>query len=147
MIELQPSNLPAAGDGAPRSVVEAMWRGLRQCCPACGNGRLFGKYLKVVDRCAACGEEMHHHRADDAPPYFTIFIVGHITVGGILALETAYAPETWVHYVIWLPLLIVMSLWFLPRVKGALVGLQWALRMHGFGGPEEAAEGEPAKPL
>ena len=45
----------------------------------------------------------------------------------------------------WLPLMLIVSLWLLPRVKGALVGLQWALRMHGFGGPDEA-EGEPAKP-
>jgi uncharacterized protein (DUF983 family) len=147
MIELDPTHFPAAGDGSQRSVIDALWRGFRQKCPACGNGKLFGKYLKVVDRCGACGEEMHHHRADDAPPYFTILVVGHIIVGGILSLETAYAPETWVHYVIWLPLLIVLSLWFLPRVKGALVGLQWALRMHGFGGPEETAEGEPVKPV
>ncbi len=146
MIELDPTHLPAASDGPARPVVEAMWRGFRQQCPACGHGKLFRKYLKVVDRCDACGEEMHHHRADDAPPYFTIFIVGHIIVGGILSLETAYAPETWVHWIIWLPLLLVMSLWLLPRVKGALVGLQWALRMHGFGGPE-AVEGEPAKPV
>ena len=68
-------------------------RGVLPQCPACGHGKLFRKYLKVVDRCDACGEEMHHHRADDAPPYFTIFIVGHIIVGGILSLETAYAPE------------------------------------------------------
>ena len=146
MIELDPTRLPAASDGPQRSVTNAMWRGFREQCPACGRGKLFNKYLKVVDRCDACGEEMHHHRADDAPPYFTIFIVGHIIVGGILALETAYAPETWVHLVIWLPLLLIMSFWFLPRVKGALVGLQWALRMHGFGGPDEA-EGEPAKPI
>jgi uncharacterized protein (DUF983 family) len=146
MIEIDPMPPAAASDGAQRSVVEAMWRGFRQLCPACGRGKLFGKYLKVVDRCGTCGEEMHHHRADDAPPYFTILVVGHIVVGGILSLETAYAPETWVHYVIWLPLLLILSFWFLPRVKGALVGLQWALRMHGFGGPE-TVEGEPAKPI
>jgi uncharacterized protein (DUF983 family) len=147
MIELDPTRLPSsASDGPARPVVEAMWRGFRQHCPACGDGKLFRKYLKVVDRCDICGEEMHHHRADDAPPYFTMLVVGHIIVGGILLLETAYAPEAWVHWIIWLPLLLVMSLWFLPRVKGALIGLQWALRMHGFGGPE-AVEGEPAKPV
>jgi uncharacterized protein (DUF983 family) len=147
MIELDPAHLPSsASDGPARPVVEAMWRGFRQHCPACGDGKLFRKYLKPVDRCDACGEEMHHHRADDAPPYFTIFVVGHIVVGGILSLETAYAPPTWVHLSIWLPLILVMSLWLLPRVKGALIGLQWALRMHGFGGPD-AVQGEPAKPV
>ena len=143
MIEITPSQ--PVDDAAPRSIVDAMWRGFREKCPACGEGKLFRKYLKVVDRCDKGGEEMHHHRADDAPPYFTIFIVGHFIVGGILVLEKTYAPPTWLHLVIWLPLTLLMCLWFLPRTKGALVGLQWALRMHGFGGPE-AIEVEPAKP-
>ena len=47
-------------------------------CPACGQGALYGKYLKVVDRCGTCGEELHHQRADDAPPYFTMIITGHV---------------------------------------------------------------------
>jgi uncharacterized protein (DUF983 family) len=87
---------------------------------------------------------LHHHRADDAPPYFTIFIVGHIVVGGVLALEQALAPADWVQAVIWLPLTIVLSLLILPRVQGAHVGLQWALRMHGFGGlPDAPADALP----
>jgi uncharacterized protein (DUF983 family) len=77
---------------------------------------------------------MHHQRADDAPPYFTMVIVCHVIVGGVLLLEQTYAPPTWVHLALWLPLTVIMSLWLLPRIKGSLVGLQWALRMHGFGG-------------
>ncbi|HKZ96520.1 MAG TPA: DUF983 domain-containing protein [Hyphomicrobiaceae bacterium] len=125
---------------APRSVPGALWRGLRQVCPACGAGALYWKYLKVVATCSACGEELHHHRTDDAPPYFTIVIVGHFAVGGVLLLEQAFAPPTWVQLAIWMPALLVASLWLLPRVKGALIGLQWALKMHGFGGPEPAVE-------
>ena len=106
------------------------------CCPVCGEGRLFASYLKPVDRCAHCGEDMSHHRADDAPPYMTIFIVGHIVVAGVLLLERALTPPSWVHLGIWLPLTVLLSLLVLPRVKGALIGLQWALRMHGFGAPE-----------
>jgi uncharacterized protein (DUF983 family) len=131
-------------DTAVRSVPEAMLRGWKQKCPACGQGALYRKYLKVNDTCPACGEELFHHRADDAPPYFTMLITGHVIVGGILFAERMWAPETWVHLVIWMPLLIVMSLWLLPRVKGALVGVQWALRMHGFGGVEDEAEPDPA---
>jgi uncharacterized protein (DUF983 family) len=110
----------------------SMRRGFRQTCPACGQGKIYSSYLKIADQCPSCGEELHHHQADDAPPYFTILIVGHIIGGGILWLETQYAPDTWVHYAIWLPLLLVMTMTLLPRIKGALVGLQWALRMHGF---------------
>jgi uncharacterized protein (DUF983 family) len=121
-------------DGAPRDVWRAMLRGFGLRCPRCGLGLLFRKFLKVADCCSACGEELHHHRADDAPAYFTIVIVGHVVVGGVLWLERAYAPANWMHAAIWLPLTLILSLCLLPRVKGALVGLQWALRMHGFDG-------------
>jgi uncharacterized protein (DUF983 family) len=104
-------------------------------------GRLFGRYLKVNEACPACGEALHHHRADDAPPYFTIMVVGHVIVGAILPVERAFMPPLWLHAVVWLPLALAMSLWLLPRIKGGIVGLQWALYMHGFG---EAARGAVA---
>src|SRR5262245_13049252 len=116
----------------PRHFVQALWRGLAQRCPSCGAGQLFARYLKVRDQCPACGEALHHHRADDAPAYFTILLVGHIVVGGVLALERGLSPPTWVQLAIWLPLTLLGCLFLLPRVKGALVALQWALYMHGF---------------
>lgn len=128
------------GTRTPRDVWRAMLRGFGLRCPNCGKGHLFRKFLKVADECPACGEDLHHHRADDAPAYFTIVIVGHVVVGGVLWLERAYAPADWVHALIWLPVTLLMSLWLLPRVKGALVGLQWALRMHGFGGEGDRSD-------
>ena len=124
---------PVAGVPGKRDVRQAMWRGFRETCPHCGKGRLFGRYLKVVPRCESCGEDMSHQRADDAPPYVTMMIVGHLLILGVALLEDTYAPPTWVHLAIWLPLVVVLSLALLPRVKGAIVGLQWANRMHGFG--------------
>lgn len=119
---------------------QAIARGMARRCPACGKGSLYGKYLKVREVCAECGTELHHHRADDAPPYFTMLIVGHIVVGGVLSLERSLAPSMWVHMVLWLPLTLGLSLLLLPIVKGGLIALQWALRMHGFGpGPDPAA--------
>ena len=128
---------------APRNVSQAMWRGTRLRCPNCGEGHLFRAYLKVNDSCPVCGEDLHHHRADDAPAYFTITIVGHIVVAGALLLEKGYAPETWVHMALWVPLTLVLCLALLPMIKGALVGLQWAYRMHGFSGVEDQPEPEP----
>ena len=101
-------------------------------CPNCRHGRLYGTYLRVNDQCSRCGEELHHHRADDAPPYFTIFIVGHLLVPLVLWTETVFKPELYVHFTLWLPLAVIMTLTLLPLVKGAVVGLQWALYMHGF---------------
>ena len=99
---------------------------------------MFYRYLKVVDACPECGAELHHHRADDAPPYMTILIVGHIVVPLMLWVERGWRPPEWVHAALWLPLTLALVLAILPAAKGALIGLQWALRMHGFG----EAEGE-----
>ena len=60
-----------------------------------------------------------------------------------MMVEDYFHPNYWLHIAMWFPLTIGLSLWFLPRVKGALIGLQWALRMHGFGGPDEI---DPAQP-
>ncbi len=122
-----------SSDPAARSVADAMRRGLAGKCPSCGKAPLFTRYLEVAHRCPECAEELYHHRADDAPPYFTMLIVGHFVVAGIMMVEDYFHPNYWVHLLTWVPLTIGLSLLLLPRVKGALVGLQWALRMHGFG--------------
>ena len=114
------------------SLAQAMWRGFRMGCPNCDRGRLFGRFLKVVDHCPECGEELFHHRADDLPAYLVIVIIGHLIVPGILAVEIAYRPAYWVHFSIWLPLTIIGALSLLQPIKGAIVGLQWQLGMHGF---------------
>lgn len=116
----------------PRPVMRSLWRGLLGRCPNCGAGPLFRAYLKVADHCPTCGEALHHHRADDAPPYFTIFIVGHVVVAAALYLEQTMAPPLWLYAATFIPLTIVLSLLALPPIKGALVAYQWALRMHGF---------------
>ena len=121
-----------ASPASPRFLPQALWRGFCLRCPNCGIGRLFSAYLKVNDRCPRCQEELHHQRADDAPPYFVILIVGHLVVGAALTVEVALAPPMWVQMAIWPLLAVALCLLMLPRIKGALIGLQWALRMHGF---------------
>lgn len=117
-----------------RPLWPALVRGFLKRCPACGEGQMFRAYLKVSDNCPRCGEELHHHQADDAPPYFTIVIVGHVIVSLMLAIELRYLPPIWVHVAIWPALTLLSSLWLLPSVKGAVVAGQWAMLMHGFGG-------------
>lgn len=146
MIEVEKDAVAGAANLEPRNVWRSIGRGLRGRCPACGEGKLFKAYLKVQDACPSCAEELHHQRADDAPPYVTIFIVGHIVIPGLLLLERLAAPATWVHLAIWLPLTVILSLWILPRVKGAFVGLQWALRMHGFDPDGEQDVYDPSRP-
>lgn len=121
----------------PRAVARSIKRGLLCRCPNCGDGKLFGAYIKPVDACARCGEEMFHHRADDFPPYLSVVVVGHIVVTGFIALDEVVTLETWQQLAIWLPITVILSLLFLQPLKGAVIGLQWALRMHGFGGESE----------
>lgn len=127
-----PSQAADAVAATDRRLGPAMLRGLRHRCPRCGEGALFSGYLKVVDACPSCGQELHHHRADDAPPYFTIFISGHIIVPLMIVMERLWAPALWIHMAVWLPVTLIMCMALLPPIKGALVGLQWAFRMHGF---------------
>jgi uncharacterized protein (DUF983 family) len=130
-------------DSAPRSLGRAVWNGSKLRCPHCGKGHLFRAFLKVADTCEACGEELHHHRADDFPPYLSIVIVGHLIVGLMLHLEMAYQDVApWVYMVTMLPAAIVLPLALLPSIKGAVVGLQWANKMYGFD-PASRAELAP----
>ncbi len=119
----------------PRDWKQSVLRGLKGKCPHCGTGKLFGKFLKPVDQCEACGEAMHHQRADDLPPYIVITIVGHIVVGLVIMVDDRNWPM-WVHMAIWPPLTLVLALALMQPVKGAVIGLQWANRMHGFAGPD-----------
>jgi len=115
-------------------------RGLRGRCPKCGEGRLFRAFLKVADNCPACGEEFHHHRADDFPAYLVIVIVGHIVVAMVLGVEAAYAPPLWLHALIWLPVTAAMSMALLQPIKGAVVAVQWQHGMEGFGSAKRARD-------
>ncbi|WP_159586428.1 DUF983 domain-containing protein [Chelativorans xinjiangense] len=128
-----------------RPVYEAMRRGFFGKCPHCGRGRLFRAFLKTVDECPACGEEISHHRADDLPAYLVIVIVGHVVVGAFMGVQAMTDWPTWLHMAIWAPLTLLMSLALIGPVKGAVVGLQWALRMHGFGGEDDIVETHPER--
>jgi len=129
-----------------RKLMPALARGVMCKCPHCGKGGLFRAYLKTRDVCPVCGEELFHHRADDMPPYIAILIVGHVLVGLMLDLDMAWhiPPMT---YLMWLlPIGIFLPVAILPSIKGGVVAMQWALRMHGFGGEEDGVPIESEDP-
>ncbi len=123
---------PVEDTPPPRPILASLANGARNRCPNCGGGAIFDGYLTVRDSCPACGQDLHHHQADDAPPYFAITIVGHIIVSLVLLVEIAYRPPIWLHMTIWIPLTLLLTLAVLRPIKGAIVAYQWALRMHGF---------------
>lgn len=119
-----------------------MGRGFALRCPQCGAPTLFGGYLRVSGSCAVCALDFTGHRADDAPPYITIMIVGHVAIPLALAMKQVFDPSLAVQFAIWLPAMLIATAWLLPRSKGAMIGLQWANRMHGFGDDDD----DPALP-
>ncbi|MBV7409233.1 DUF983 domain-containing protein [Maritimibacter sp. DP1N21-5] len=118
---------------AERPLKQAIWRGWRKKCPACGTGPMMKSYLKVRDTCTVCGEELHHQRADDGPAYLTILVVGHLLVPFFHFGYVRFRPDPMLFSAILAVLAVAMSLYLLPRFKGLLVGVQWAKRLHGFG--------------
>ncbi|HEY4200187.1 MAG TPA: DUF983 domain-containing protein [Devosiaceae bacterium] len=126
MVDSRPAQLD------PRPFLPAVLNGMRCRCPRCGKGKLFSKYLKVVDTCSVCGLELSHHRADDLPPYLSIMIVGHILVFFMLDMELRGHGNAMIYIAVFVPLAIILPLLILPSVKGFVVALQWSGRMHGF---------------
>lgn len=108
-------------------LITGLVRGFSERCPECGEGQLFRRYLKVELPCSACGHDNAQYPSDDAPPYFTILIIGHLVIAPLL-----FFPFIWTWPVGWvigttLPAIAILTLVLLPRVKGAVIGAQWAI--------------------
>ena len=125
-----PDSEPETGD---RPLKPALWRGWRLKCPNCGSGPLLTGYLKVNDTCQVCRQELFHHRADDGPAYLTILIVGHLMAPGLHFTFVTWRPEPLTLFTIFAVGCVGLSLYLLPRLKGAIVGYQWARQLYGFG--------------
>jgi uncharacterized protein (DUF983 family) len=90
---------------------------------------------------------LFHQRADDFPAYLVMVVVGHLVVPAILAVETAYAPAVWLQLAVWLPVTLIASLALLQPTKGAIVGLQWQIGMHGFEAGKLRREADQLAPV
>ncbi|MHA1113972.1 MAG: DUF983 domain-containing protein [Alphaproteobacteria bacterium] len=117
-----------------RSRSRSLARGFRRRCPSCGTGSLFAGYLRVRSACSGCGQALEPYRADDGPAYFTVAIVGHAMIFGVLISEQQFTPPLWVQAAIWLPAALIATLALLPRIKGAVIGFQWALDIRPYAG-------------
>ena len=116
------------GEGIP-------WRqmllGFRQLCPCCGLSPIYRAYLKPVETCAGCGAALGRIRTDDIAPYFTILIVGHVMAPLLLFTEQTFHPPSWMHWAIWPALVLGLTFWGLPRVKGAILAVMLHLGLRG----------------
>ena len=140
---LPPQDLAAQDLAAPREssavpereMKPALICGWKRRCPSCTNGPMLKGYLKVRDECPVCGEAFHHHRADDGPPYLTILVVGHLMAPLMGWVYMDFRPDPLVMATGFITGTVALSLYLLPRFKGAIVAFQWAKRMGGFAEP------------
>ncbi len=118
-----------SNSSSPRPVGLGIKRGLKYCCPNCGEGALFGRYLKVNPECAACGHDLSQYRADDGPAYLTILLVGHLLIAPAFFFPVMWETSPWIMVPAALAALTAAVLVLLPRIKGGFIGLLWANRV------------------
>jgi uncharacterized protein (DUF983 family) len=106
-------------------------RALRCRCPNCGEGKLFARYLKQVDKCQVCAEEFGHIRADDGPAWLSILVVGHILVPLAVLLDARTNWPDWMTMTVWPTLAVILTLLFLPMAKGLFIALIWRTKCVG----------------
>jgi len=105
----------------------SIFRGMRHRCPACGQGSLFTRYLKVRPVCDRCGRDLAQYPADDGPAYLTILLLGHLLVVPLLFIPLVWQASPLYSLPILLTALAAIALGVLPRVKGGWIGLMYAL--------------------
>ncbi len=127
LVRWQPDRRALPDDRLPVSMLTALRRGLSGNCPACGKGLLFDGWLRVCPVCSVCAAPLGEVRSDDAPPYFTIFIVAHLVIGAEIALESATSLSIAAEMMILLPVTLALCMLLIRPVKGATVGLMMTL--------------------
>lgn len=111
--------------------ITALLRGFARRCPPCCGGGLFTGYINLEEECSSRNVQLSQYRSDDASAYFTVFIVGHASVPGILILEPMTSPAIWIQTAICLSLTLMLTLYLLPRIKGTVLALLWVLKIKG----------------
>jgi uncharacterized protein (DUF983 family) len=97
-------------------------------CPRCGDGALFSGFLKVTSRCESCGLDLAFADSGDGPAVFVIFAVAPIVMILAFITEALVHPAPWMHLVLWIPTIIVLSLWLLRPFKATMIALQYQRR-------------------
>ena len=127
MIQGRPDTVQAAGDegSSPAVAVSAVRAGLKGRCPRCGEGRLFDGFLKVRPACEACALDYSRIQTGDGPATFIMQIAGFIVGFSALYVEIRYHPPMWLHLIVWLPLVVVLSLALMRPGRGLMIALQY----------------------
>lgn len=60
---------------------------------------------------------------------------------GYLATEAMLSLPSWASMALWVTLSVIAAVAILQPIKGGVIGLQWANRMHGFATSTDEADG------
>ena len=93
-------------------------------CPACGEGKLYQGFLTLKPKCDHCGLDYSPFDSGDGPAVFIILAAGFIVVFAALFTEVMYQPPFWLHALLWLPLILIVTLLPLRPTKALMVALQ-----------------------
>ena len=114
-----------SNDKAHYPPVDPVRAGFKARCPRCGAGRLFKGYIKTAKDCGNCGLDYEFIDTGDGPVPFVIMMVGFVVVGLALWADISYRLPLWLHFILWIPLATILSLFALRWVKGILIALQF----------------------
>jgi len=117
--------MPHATDTAP-TLWQALKRGLAGKCPACGEARLFGRFLKPVSACAACGRDWTLQRSDDFPAYLVVLVLGHLLIPVVVEVNINYDLSMGAQMLLWPTLAVAGALAMIQPAKGFVIALIWA---------------------
>lgn len=124
--------MPETPAPAERLFGPSLMRALRNRCPACGAGAMFGAFLKPVARCSHCGEAWDGHQADDFPAYLVILLLGHVLVPLMIEANIWLAIPMGVQALLWPGLALLLAALLIQPAKAGVIAFQWCRRMHGF---------------
>jgi uncharacterized protein (DUF983 family) len=105
-----------------------LYRGMKRRCPNCGDGAVMRGYVKQLPACPACGEDFSHISADDAPPWLTIIVVGHIMLSVVMTIETNFRFPVIYELPALVFLAAALTFWLLPVCKGVVIAVMWRVQ-------------------
>ena len=114
-------------DTAPHPTLwHALRRGLTGKCPACGDAPLFGRFLKPVPCCPACGRDWTVQRSDDFPAYLVVLVLGHLLIPLVVEVNLWFDISTGLQMLLWPVIAVVAALMMIQPAKGFVIALIWA---------------------
>ena len=108
-----------------QTLTSVLKKTLHSKCPNCGKGKLYHSFLKLVLSCSECHEPLGDIRADDAPAWLTILLVGHIIAPTLLIILPYVNYPDWLLTLIIIVPTLILCLIILPFSKNLFVGILW----------------------